>query len=89
MGNRIVPVIEEVADTTPFATLLHFRKEAVDDQPRLLIVAPMSGHFATLLRATVRTCLLDNDVHITDWRNAHDVAVRRGIDGGRRRRRAR
>src|SRR5215469_13112339 len=55
MGNREVAVTEEVAYATPFGSLLHFRKEGGPEQPRLLLVAPMSGHFATLLRATVQT----------------------------------
>jgi len=44
-------------------------------QPRVLLVAPLSGHFATLLRATVNTVLADHDVYITDWHNARDVAL--------------
>src|SRR5206468_736454 len=43
------------------------------DQPRLLLVAPMSGHFATLLRGTVKTLLQDHDVYITDWHNPRDI----------------
>ena len=50
-------------------------------QPRVLLVAPLSGHFATLLRATVRTMLPDHDVFITDWHNARDVAVGHGRFG--------
>ena len=46
-------------------------------QPRVLLVAPLSGHFATLLRGTVQTLLPDNDVYITDWHNARDVAAER------------
>jgi polyhydroxyalkanoate depolymerase len=78
-----VPVREEVADATPFATLLHFAKDVALPLPRVLVVAPMSGHFATLLRATVRTMLPDHDVYLTDWHNARDVSVadgRFGID---------
>jgi poly(3-hydroxybutyrate) depolymerase len=78
-----VPVREEVADATPFATLLHFAKDTALPLPRVLVVAPMSGHFATLLRATVRTMLPDHDVYLTDWHNARDVSVadgRFGID---------
>src|SRR5258707_1711439 len=52
VGGREVVVREEVALTTPFATLLHFRKDLPHSGPRVLIVTPMSGHFATLLRAT-------------------------------------
>src|SRR3974377_619402 len=55
--NRIVSVREEAADVTPFCTLLHFKKEIDRIQPRVLIVAPLSRHFATLLRDTVRTML--------------------------------
>ena len=77
-----VPVVEEATLVTPFGTLLHFRKPPVDPpQPRVLIVAPMSGHFATLLRGTVRTMLRDHDVWITDWHNARDVPIGEGSFG--------
>ena len=66
---------------TPFATLLHFKKDIATEFPRVLLVAPMSGHFATLLRATVRTMLPEHDVYITDWHNARDVAVKDGSFG--------
>jgi poly(3-hydroxybutyrate) depolymerase len=78
IGNREVAVHEETAGRTPFATLINFRKEGITGQPKLLIVAPMSGHFSTLLRATIRTALPDNDVYITDWHNARDVPAREG-----------
>ncbi|MFN6995221.1 MAG: polyhydroxyalkanoate depolymerase [Aquincola tertiaricarbonis] len=74
-------VEEEVVYATPFATLLHFRKPGIDDQPPLLIAAPMSGHFATLLRETVRTTLRDHDVYITDWHNGRDVPLAAGRFG--------
>ncbi len=77
-GGRRVAVSEAVADRTAFATLLHFRKEGVTGQPKLLIVAPMSGHFATLLRATVRTALADTDVYVTDWHSGRDVPLSAG-----------
>lgn len=81
IGDQDVPVREEVALRTPFASLLHFAK-AVDTQlPRVLIVAPMSGHFATLLRGTVRTMLPEHDVYLTDWHNARDVAITDGRFG--------
>jgi poly(3-hydroxybutyrate) depolymerase len=83
VGNREVEVHEEAALTTPFGTLLHFKKDVAVTQPRVLLVAPLSGHFATLLRATVRTMLPDHDVFITDWHNARDVplfAGRFGVD---------
>jgi polyhydroxyalkanoate depolymerase len=81
VGNREVAVTEEVALSTPFATLLHFRKDVAQAQPRVLLVAPLSGHFATLLRSTVRTMLPEHDVYITDWHNARDVPAARGRFG--------
>lgn len=81
VGNRDVPVIEEVVHTTPFGSLLHFRKELDKEQPKVLVIAPISGHFATLLRETVRTMLSDHDVYITDWHNARDVPLSAGPFG--------
>jgi polyhydroxyalkanoate depolymerase len=78
VGNEEVPVQEEATFRTPFATLLRFKKEIATTQPRVLVVAPLSGHFATLLRNTVRTLLPEHDVYITDWHNARDVAVADG-----------
>ena len=56
-------------------TLLHFKKDIEQAQPRVLLIAPLSGHFATLLRSTVRTMLPEHDVFITDWHNVRDVPV--------------
>ncbi len=81
VGNSEVEVHEEVAATTPFGTLLHFRKDIATTQPRVLLVAPLSGHFATLLRATVRTMLPEHDVFITDWHNARDAPLGAGRFG--------
>jgi poly(3-hydroxybutyrate) depolymerase len=81
VGNREVAVREEVAAQTPFGTLLHFKKDTAVTQPRVLMVAPLSGHFSTLLRATVRTMLPDHDVYITDWHNARDVPLTAGRFG--------
>ncbi len=81
VGNREVAVQEEVAAQTPFGTLLHFKKDVAAVQPRVLMVAPLSGHFSTLLRATVRTMLPDHDVYITDWHNARDVPLTAGRFG--------
>ena len=81
IGDRQVAVTEEAADVTPFGTLLHFKKDTTVAQPRVLLVAPLSGHFATLLRTTVRTMLAENDVFITDWHNARDVSVEDGRFG--------
>ena len=81
VGNRQVPVHEEEVLATPFGTLLRFAKEGTPAQPRLLLVAPLSGHFATLLRDTVRVLLPEHDVHITDWANARDVGIWSGRFG--------
>ncbi len=82
VGERELAVREEVVHRTPFATLLRFVREgAPADQPRVLVAAPLSGHFATLLRDTVRTMLADHDVYITDWHNARHVPLADGAFG--------
>lgn len=81
VGNERVPVQEEEVLATPFGTLLRFAKESRAPQPRVLVVAPLSGHFATLLRDTVRVLLPEHDVYITDWANARDVGVWNGRFG--------
>jgi poly(3-hydroxybutyrate) depolymerase len=81
VGNREVEVREEPAEVTAFGTLLHFRKDVEQAQPRVLLVAPLSGHFATLLRSTVRTMLPEHDVYITDWHNVRDVPLAEGEFG--------
>jgi polyhydroxyalkanoate depolymerase len=78
-GNRDLAVREDAIAATPFGTLLHFRKDADIAQPRVLVVAPLSGHFATLLRSLVRTLLPEHDVCITDWHNAREARIG---DGG-------
>jgi len=80
-GGECWPVVEEVALTTPFATLLRFAKPGAPASPKVLVVAPMSGHFATLLRETVRTLLQDHDVYVTDWLNVRDVPLSAGRFG--------
>ncbi len=81
VGNRIVPVREEIALSLPFGNLLRFAKDVDAPQPKVLIVAPLSGHFATLLAGTVQTMLQDHDVYVTDWANARDVPMREGKFG--------
>jgi poly(3-hydroxybutyrate) depolymerase len=78
VAGREMPVREDVVHRTPFCSLLHFRKEPEVTQPRVLLIAPMSGHFTTLLRGTVQTLLRDHDVYLTDWHNARDVSLRHG-----------
>src|SRR3978361_2364395 len=65
VGNQEYEITEEVAYATPFGSLLRFKKEGAPEQPKLLLVAPMSGHFATLLRGTAKTRLQDQHVSIT------------------------
>ncbi|MBV9521795.1 MAG: polyhydroxyalkanoate depolymerase, partial [Alphaproteobacteria bacterium] len=77
--GRVVPVVEEAVISHPFCTLLHFAKPGCAAvQPRTLVVAPLSGHFATLLRGTVETLLPDHDVYICDWINARNVPLFHG-----------
>lgn len=78
VGRKAVEVVEEIVLRKPFGQLKHFRKAGGDSQPRLLIVAPMSGHFATLLRGTVERMLPKHDVFITDWRDAKLVPLADG-----------
>jgi polyhydroxyalkanoate depolymerase len=81
VGNRQVAVREEVVLGLPFGDLLHFAKDVDTPQPKMLVVAPLSGHFATLLRGTIRTLLRDHDVYVTDWINARDVPLEEGRFG--------
>ncbi|ODU20481.1 MAG: esterase [Sphingomonas sp. SCN 67-18] len=78
IDGKTVPVHEEIVVQKPFGQLKHFVREGVEGGPRLLIVAPMSGHFATLLRGTVERMLPGHDVYITDWRDAKLVPVEDG-----------
>lgn len=80
-GNRDAEVREEVMLSMPFGKLVHFAKDSDVPQPRVLVVAPLSGHFATLLTKTVATLLRDHDVYITDWINARDVPLSAGRFG--------
>ncbi|HEX4302354.1 MAG TPA: polyhydroxyalkanoate depolymerase [Rhizomicrobium sp.] len=79
--GRAVKVTEVSALDTPFATLLRFKKDTNVEQPRVLIVAPMAGHFPTLLRHTAQTMLADHDVYITDWKSARDIPLAAGRFG--------
>lgn len=76
-----VAVKERVSHRLPFGSLVHFQRETQRRDPKLLIVAPMSGHYATLLRDTVSTLLADHDVYITDWHNAREVPTSYGTFG--------
>jgi poly(3-hydroxybutyrate) depolymerase len=82
IDGKTVPVHEEIVGRLPFCQLKRFVRAGDENgemgHPRLLIVAPMSGHYATLLRDTVKAMLPDHDVYITDWRNASRVPLREG-----------
>ncbi len=86
VGQTDVRVHMETVWLSPWVKLRRFRREASDlkaagkavDAPAVLIVAPLSGHFATLLRGTVQTFLQDHDVYVTDWINARNVPMMEG-----------
>ncbi len=82
IDGEVVPVLEEVALEKPFCRLVHFRRDSVlaagRGDPPVLIVAPMSGHFATLLRGTVEAMLPEHEVWVTDWTDARDVPLSDG-----------
>jgi polyhydroxyalkanoate depolymerase len=81
IGNREVPITLETILDMPFGKLLRFAADVDTPRPKVLVVAPLSGHFATLLRGTVQTLLRDHDVYITDWANARDVPLAAGRFG--------
>ncbi len=83
VDGEATPVEEDIVLSLPFGSLLHFKKPVSGGRhhPPVLLVAPLSGHFATLLRETARTLLQDHDVYITDWHNARDVALQHGAFG--------
>ena len=77
-GHR-ADIHEEILLDKPFCQLLHFKKsQAIRNEPKVLIFAPLSGHFSTLLRDTVRTMLPHHDVTITDWKDSRDVSLSEG-----------
>jgi poly(3-hydroxybutyrate) depolymerase len=77
-----VAVREATVMQQPFCTLLHFDRQAVRADPRVLVVAPLSGHYAALLRDLVLALLPGHDVYVTDWINARDVPLADGPFGG-------
>ncbi len=85
MGGLDVPVTEDVVMSRTWCDLLHFdRDEQVCGKrydPKVLLVAPMSGHYATLLRGTVKAMLPEHNLYITDWRDARDVPAAVGPFG--------
>lgn len=79
INNTAVDIAQQVVYKKPYCNLLHFRRLSDQpQQPRVLIIAPLSGHFATLLRGTVKEFLPDHETYITDWRNAREVPTSEG-----------
>jgi len=82
VGGERVPIDIKTVWERPFCRLLHFERSFMRaprrPQPKVLIIAPMSGHYATLLRGTVEAFLPNHEVYITDWRNARSVPVAEG-----------
>ena len=78
IGEEVVDVNEELLLRKPFCDLVHFHRDTARRDPKVLVVAPMSGHYATLLRGTVEALLPDHDVHITDWKDAREVPLTDG-----------
>lgn len=76
-GHKVA-VREEIAASKPFGNLLHFQRDTDRNDPKFLLVAPQSGHYATLLRPTVERLLPEGEVYITDWTNARDVPPEAG-----------
>ncbi len=76
VAGSTVAIREEITWQTPFCQLIHFAKhEGAAKQPKLLLVAPMSGHFSTLLRDTVKAMLPNFDCYVTDWQDARDIPL--------------
>ncbi len=78
IDGKIIKVKENVIVEKPFCALLNFKRNTKRNDPKVLIVAPMSGHYATLLRGTVEGLLPHHDVYITDWEDARQVPMSMG-----------
>jgi poly(3-hydroxybutyrate) depolymerase len=78
VNGRDVAVTERVVLEKPFGNLVNFERAVPHDDPKLLLVAPMSGHYATLLRGTVAALMQHHDVYITDWHDAKLIPLARG-----------
>lgn len=81
IGERTIKVTEEDVLDRPYCTLKRFKRDTDRNDPKVLLVAPMSGHYATLLRDTVKELLPHHDVYITDWKDARDVPLSEGSFG--------
>ena len=78
IDGKKVDILEEIIVDKPFCHLIHFKRDIRRKDPRVLVVAPMSGHYATLLRGTVEALLPHHDVYVTDWIDARQVMMKEG-----------
>lgn len=78
IDGKQIEVSEETVVEKPFCQLMHFKRATKRKDPRVLVVAPMSGHYATLLRGTVEALLPHHDVYVTDWTDARQVPLTDG-----------
>lgn len=78
IDGKTVKISEEIIDEKPFCSLMHFRRNLKRKDPKVIVVAPLSGHFATLLRGTVEALLPHHDVYVTDWMDARQVPLTEG-----------
>lgn len=81
INGETVNIDEQVILTKPFCNLIHFKQDTDVQQPKLFVVAPLSGHHATLLKATISRLIEDHDVYITDWLDAKNVPLSEGEFG--------
>lgn len=83
VGGETVAVRERLVLGDPFCRLLHFERALPKPRqdPKILLVAPLSGHFATLVRDTIETLLSDHEVYVTDWQDAREVSLSEGLFG--------
>lgn len=81
IGEKEVEVTERVIMEKPFCDLIHFKRSVKRNDPKVLVVAPISGHYATLLRGTVKALLPNHEVYITDWKDARMVPLSEGVWG--------
>lgn len=81
LDGETVPVTQETLHATPFASLQRFSTDRGASRPRVLVLPGLAGHFATLVRDTIETMVVDHDVYVADWHNARDVPVEHGPFG--------
>lgn len=79
IGGKTVEVEEVIVAEKPFCNLIHFKRDTNRKDPRVLVVAPISGHYATLLRGTIEALLPHHDVYVTDWIDARQVPMSEGL----------